>query len=166
MKKQLSIFFKFLFYGKNETYYEQQGHHKTDVILALLVIIAVVGPYLVKEYLMTEVRCISEVIDGDTVKLIVIDDKATRDIVRIANIDAPEMNYYSDEEPEEGAIEAREKAKELLEPGECYKIHYEISETTGKGTGKWHRLIGDFELKNDDRTFGEYMVEEGYAEEF
>lgn len=124
------------------------------------------GPGLVKEYLMTEVRCISEVIDGDTIQLMPIKDRAVRDIIRIANIDAPEMNYYSDEEPEEGAIEATEKARELLKAGECYKIHYEISETTGQTTGKWNRLIGDFELKNDDRTFGEYMVEEGYAEEF
>jgi len=63
-----------------------------------------------------EEAVVSRIIDGDTIAVIMAD--GTEERVRFIGVDAPEMNFRSDEPPEEGAQEATDFVAALIPPGE------------------------------------------------
>lgn len=103
-------------------------------------------------------KCVTEVIDGDTVEL------KSGERVRIENIDTPEMHYHSKKEAEEGAIEAREETEAVLEHN-CFVFIQGKSIATHKSKDQYGRLIGDFILPNGEE-FSDYMLRYNLAEPF
>jgi len=62
-----------------------------------------------------EKAVVSRIIDGDTIVVIMAD--GTEERVRFIGVDAPEMNFRSDEPPEEGAQAATDFVAALIPPG-------------------------------------------------
>lgn len=96
------------------------------------------------------------VIDGDTV---VIDVDGVHESVRLIGIDAPEMNWETND-PECYAWEARNRADVLLE-GKEVSLERDPSQDARDAYG---RLLG-YVLLPGDSDFGETMLREGYVRE-
>ena len=132
---------------------------ENKIIIALMVLGSLIGLFLGAVLENKPIACVDYIIDGDTVEL----QNGNR--VRIAGIDTPEMNFYNEKEPEEGARKAKKHAEILLK-GECLPIIYQESEVTNEKRGTYNRLIADFYLPTKEMLFSEYMLKSELAEPF
>ena len=102
---------------------------------------------------------VSQVVDGDTVK---IETESGPVTVRIIGIDTPET-VHPFKPVELGGQDASNKAKELLE-GQIVTIHYDPDPKHGKWDS-YERLLVYLDLP-DGRDFGLVMIQEGSAKAY
>lgn len=95
------------------------------------------------------------VVDGDTID---VEIGGKKESVRIIGIDAPEMNFQSNN-PECGALEAKLKLEEMLDGT---LIHLVTS--IGENRDKYDRLLRYVEISGID--VGELLLKQGYVDDF
>ncbi|MGP5364465.1 thermonuclease family protein [Brachybacterium tyrofermentans] len=105
------------------------------------------------------------VIDGDTLAvepsetLPATNDEGTEHVVRVLGIDAPEMNYHDDAEPECGAQEATDYLEEMLPAGARVTL---VHDGQADRVDRYGRTLAYVELE-DVGDAGELLISDGYA---
>lgn len=107
------------------------------------------------------------VIDGDTIAVAPVEGQldATNDAgdehsVRLLGIDAPEMNYYSDDAPECGAQEATDHLAEMLPEGMYVTL---LWDTAADRTDRYGRSLAYVTAADGPGDAGGAQIEAGYA---
>ena len=105
------------------------------------------------------------VIDGDTIavqpteELPATNDDGDEHVVRLLGIDAPEMNFYDDEDPECGAEAATDYLTELLPEAAAVTVIYDEH---ADETDRYGRSLAYIESPETDDA-GLAMITEGHA---
>lgn len=105
------------------------------------------------------------VIDGDTIAvepssaLPATSEDGAEHVVRVLGIDAPEMHYTDDTEPDCGAQEATDYLDELLVPGAAVTL---VHDSEADEIDRYGRTLAYVELETAGDV-GELLVANGYA---
>ena len=103
------------------------------------------------------------VVDGDTFYANVTTTKdgiteQKREKIRLLGVDTPEMNYYSDDAPENGAEESKAFLEKILYQNTTFDIH--IDEV--KPRDAYDRILAVLIVKN--KNINEVLLKEGFAQ--
>lgn len=113
----------------------------------------------------TQSTTVVRVIDGDTIavqptdELPATNDDGNEHVVRLLGIDAPEMNFYDDEDPECGAQAATDYLAELLPEAAAVTVVYD---ERADETDRYGRSLAYIESPETEDA-GLAMLTEGHA---